>query len=68
MGPIGLGNRFQPTIIMRWDRGIFNGSSGTRRSVRFFLVCDVDFVGKRLDDMGFRWKKNRCALNWSQNP
>ena len=26
MGPIGLGNRFQPTSIMRWDRGIFNGS------------------------------------------
>ena len=26
MGPIGLGNHFQPTSIMRWDRGIFNGS------------------------------------------
>ena len=28
MAPIGLGNRFQPTSIMRWDRdrGIFYGS------------------------------------------
>ena len=22
-----MGNRFQPTSIMRWDRGIFNGST-----------------------------------------
>ena len=59
MGPIGLGNRFQPTSIMRWENGVFLMA---QLGLEIWLVSAIS--KKDLVDQILSWKSVLLGFQW----